>query len=357
MTLGTRLAPLSYLALVFSVAGCGRSDLFSAHGRHGSGGFGGGTNPDGGGSGGSTDGGGPDLPPPCQAKVEICDNGQDDNCNNVADCLDPGCLGDRACVKPGVEICNNGLDDDDDGRIDCADPDCASSPACRPVMGPEICNNGRDDNGDGLVDCSDPQCTTFAACLSVRCQADVQFGTLAAHGAMVTRMINTAGAPSTYTTCAGPGGHGRVGEFQIDQVTDVRLDFTQPAGSAHVVSLFRAGANQACDQNLVFCLTVGQAASATHTYAGLAAGVYRVVVESFQGTEGPSTVTLSTGNAVKMEICNNGIDDDQNGLFDCQDSACISSPLCVGSECTPDANVGALVVGAPAKAVTVNTAS
>ena len=354
MTLVTRLA---LLALVFSGAGCGRSDLFSAHGRRGAGGGGGGTRPDGGGTGGAADGGGPDLPPPCQAKIEICDNGQDDNCNSLSDCLDPGCLGDRACAKPGVEICNNGLDDDFDGRVDCADPDCASSPACRPVMGAEICNNGRDDNADGLVDCSDPQCTTFPACLAVRCQADVQFGTLAAHGAMVTRPISTAGAPNAYASCAPAGGHGRVGEFQIDQITDVQLDFTQASGSAHVVSLFRAGANQACDQNLVFCLSVGQAARATHTYAGLAAGVYRVIVESFQGTEGSTTVTLSTGSAVTKEICNNGIDDDQNGLFDCQDSACTSSPLCVGSECTPDANVGALVVGAPAKAVTVNTAT
>jgi hypothetical protein len=344
-------AALTVLLLGFS-SGCGRSDLFSARG-HGAG-LGGsdGTNPDGG--SGARDGG-PDGPLPCVAKPEICDNGKDDNCNNRVDCQDPGCFGDRACIKPGVEICNNGVDDDFDGLIDCADPDCAGSPACRPVMGMEICNNGKDDNGDGLVDCSDPQCTMFPACLAVRCTVDAQFGTIAAQSAMVTKTLNTSGSPNAYATCAQTGGHGRVGEFTLTQTTDVKLDFTQVSNTAHVVSLFRAGANQACDQNLVYCLQVGQAPSATHTYSGLAAGVYRVIVESYPGAEGSTTVTLSTGST-KVEICNNGIDDDGNGLVDCADHSCVTSPLCVGSECVPDGNVGALVAGAPAKLITVNTA-
>ena len=345
-------AALTVLLLGFS-SGCGRSDLFSPRGHGGGLGGGDGNNPDGGAGGRD---GGPDAPLPCSAMPEICNNGKDDNCNKRVDCEDPGCFGDRACIKPGVEICNNAVDDDADGLIDCADPDCAGSPACRPVMGMEICNNGRDDNGDGLTDCSDPQCTMFPACLAVKCTVDVQFGTIAAQSAMVSKTINTSGSPSAYATCAPAGGHGRVGEFTLAQTTDVKLDFTQTTNTAHVVSLFRAGANQACDQNLVFCLQVGQAPSATHTFAGLAAGVYRIVVESYPGAEGSTTVTLSTGST-KVEICNNGIDDDGNGVIDCADHACVTSPLCVGSECVPDGNVGALVAGAPAKLITVNTAS
>ncbi|HET6148390.1 MAG TPA: hypothetical protein VFH68_12730 [Polyangia bacterium] len=366
MTLTVRSAVQATLALglvvVLATSGCGRSDLFSTRGHHGGGGGGalvdGGAGGGGGraGNGGSADGG-VDGPVPCQTRPEICGNGQDDNCNNLVDCQDPGCLGDRGCSHAGVEICNNALDDDDDGRVDCADPDCAGNIACRPVMGMEICDNRRDDNGDGLVDCGDPQCTTFAACLAVRCQADTDFGTLAAHGAKVLRTMTTLGSAASYVTCAPSGGHGRVGEFRIDQVTDVRLDFTQAGGSAHVVALFRAGANQACDQNSVFCLNPSQAPSATHTYAGLGAGVYRVIVQSYPNTEGTTTVTLSTGDVTQgKEICNNGVDDDKNGLVDCQDSACTSAPACAGSECVTDTGVGALVIGAPAKAVTVNSA-
>src|SRR5206468_3130249 len=109
---------------------------------------------------------------------------------------------------------------------------------------------------------------------------------------------------------------------------DVRLDFTQVAGVAHVVSVFRAGVGQACDQNPVFCLKAGQAASATHSFAAMQPGVYWVIVQSFPGTQGATTVTLSTSPSTHPEICNNGVDDDGNGLTDCADLAYVSAPNC-----------------------------
>src|SRR5262249_54152512 len=159
-------------------------------------------------------------------------------------CNDPACFGDRSCAKPGQEICNNGIDDDDDGLIDCADPDCVGNIACKPRMGQEICNNGIDDNGDGLVDCSDPQCKTFPACLTVNCTIDVDFGTLASHGARATRTMDTRGSSASYATCAPSGGHGRVARFVLTAPADVRADVTQGSGAAHALALFRAGALQ-----------------------------------------------------------------------------------------------------------------
>src|SRR5262249_23745351 len=125
-------------------------------------------------------------------------------------------------------------------------------------------------------------------------------------------------------------------------------------GGAHVVALFRAGASQACDRNPVACFQAGDAATGTQTFPGLGAGVYWLIVESYPTTEGASTVGLSTGSATKMEICANGIDDDGNGLVDCQDQACVNDPSCANSECKPDVNLGTLVVDAPAKAASVN---
>jgi len=304
-----------------------------------------------GGRGGSTGGRGGD---PCTARAEICTNGMDDNCNNLADCQDPGCFGDPRCAPPGQEICNNNLDDDDDGRIDCADPDCMNSLSCKPDMGTEICDNGIDDNKNNLVDCADPQCTTFPACLVVSCTADVDFGTIAQHGASVARQFNTNGGSTAYATCAPAGGFGRVGRFQLDATADVRMDFKQGSTSAHVVALFRAGANQACDRNPVDCTNAMDNPSATKTYSALAPGVYWLIVDSYPGVPGPSTVTLSTGSITTPEICANGRDDDGNGLTDCQDAACKNDPSCVGSECIPDLNLGTLVVDGPSKAATAN---
>ncbi len=286
-------------------------------------------------------------------KKEVCDNGKDDDGNGLVDCKDPACFGDKACVVPGREICNNNLDDDEDGLIDCQDPDCANDPSCIVSPGNEICDNGKDDNGDGLVDCSDPKCKTFPACLQAACVPDVDFGAIASSGASIMKTISTIGATASYTTCAPPGGVARVAGFSLAAAADVRMDFTQDKGSAHVVSLFHAGVGQDCDQNRVQCLNVGEKATATTTYAALDPGSYWLVVQSYPGTTGSTAVTLSTGTAGVSEICGNGIDDDKDGLIDCADLDCASSPSC--NLCVADINLGTLVVGGPSKSAVVDT--
>ncbi len=286
-------------------------------------------------------------------KKETCDNGIDDDDNGLIDCNDPACFGDKACTVPGKEVCNNNLDDDEDGLVDCKDPDCASDPTCKVTPGDEICDNGRDDNGDGLADCSDPKCVTFPACLQAACVEDVDFGTIASAGDSKTRTVSTVGATASYSTCAPPGGVARVAGFSLAAAADVRLDFTQDKGSAHVVSLFRAGVGQACDQNLVKCLDAGDKATTTTTYLALDPGSYWLVVQSYPGTTGSTTVTLSTGTAGVTEICDNGIDDDKDGAIDCADLGCASSPGC--NLCVADINLGTLVVGGPSRRATVDT--
>ncbi|HXU04363.1 MAG TPA: hypothetical protein VN903_25555 [Polyangia bacterium] len=294
----------------------------------------------------------------CASRAEICNNGVDDNCNNLADCQDPSCFGDTRCAPPGMEICNNNLDDDDDGRIDCADPDCMNSLACKPTMGMEICNNGVDDNRDNLVDCADPQCTTFPGCLATACTVDIDFGTIAAHGAAVKKVMDTTGATVGYSTCAPAGGVGRVGRFQLDATADVRVDFSQGPTSAHAIGLFRAGASQRCDRNPVdTCIPAMDMPNANKTFAALPPGVYYVIVESYPRLTGSTVVALSTGSISSPEICANGKDDDGNGLTDCQDAVCKNDPSCVGSQCNPDVNIGTLVVDGDAHAVSANLAT
>ncbi len=88
-----------------------------------------------------------DKPPP-----EICDDLEDNDLDDLADCADPDCA--AVCG----EVCTNGSDDDLDGLIDCLDDDCDG-------LCPENCGDGRDNDGDGAIDCDDRDC--FGSCPEV----------------------------------------------------------------------------------------------------------------------------------------------------------------------------------------------
>jgi hypothetical protein len=84
--------------------------------------------------------------------AEVCDNLEDDDLDDLADCADPDCA--AVCG----EVCTNGTDDDLDGLIDCLDDDCDG-------LCPENCGDGRDNDADGAIDCDDRDC--FGSCPEV----------------------------------------------------------------------------------------------------------------------------------------------------------------------------------------------
>ncbi len=112
--------------------------------------------------------------PDCAALCgEVCTNGTDDDLDGLIDCLDDDCDGlcpencgdgrdndadgaidcdDRDCFGQCPEVCGDGFDNDGDGRVDCLDEECVD-PSCD-----EICSDGRDNDADGLVDCLDDDC-------------------------------------------------------------------------------------------------------------------------------------------------------------------------------------------------------
>jgi hypothetical protein len=267
-----------------------------------------------------------------------------DLCANPNNCTLPQCAGDPRCHMLGTEICNNGIDDDNDGLVDCKDPDCADFPGCQPHM----CN-------DAMPDCTDPACVTNPKCIDLKCMPTVDFGTINPTGSSSTKMENTTGTTDVTVTPCGPGGAGMVvGKFVLSGTADVVLSFTQSTGEDHVFGLFAAGVNQTCGANPVACYDPKSATMGTHTFQSLAPGEYYLISQPFEKAgQGPLSVTLST--ATQMEICNNGIDDNGNGLIDCADSECVTAPNCINNECMPDFNVGALVVNAPGKSVSFDT--
>jgi hypothetical protein len=61
----------------------------------------------------------------------------------------------------GPDACIDGVDNDQDGNTDCDDSDCANLAYCAE----EICDNGFDDNANQLVDCDDPACSETPLCM------------------------------------------------------------------------------------------------------------------------------------------------------------------------------------------------
>ncbi len=108
-----------------------------------------------------------------------CINGQDDDCNGLADCQDrkacenqprcedPGSLPDdaRCCEYPETS-CSDGFDNDGDGLVDCTDTeDCPSGEANCEVE-ESTCDDGFDNDGNGNTDCWDSSCFTDPVCPS-----------------------------------------------------------------------------------------------------------------------------------------------------------------------------------------------
>ncbi|MFP4339707.1 MAG: gliding motility-associated C-terminal domain-containing protein [Cyclobacteriaceae bacterium] len=94
---------------------------------------------------------------------EICDNGIDDDNNQLIDCQDPSCSWRPICQFEGYDPqtgryynCGDGIDNDGDGLTDCMDGGCAGSPDFCPTE--TDCGNGIDDDGDGFYDYYDGDC-------------------------------------------------------------------------------------------------------------------------------------------------------------------------------------------------------
>jgi len=251
---------------------------------------------------------------PACAPGEICDNGQDDDGNGAVDCEDGACADDPACG----EICDNGADDDGDGDVDCADADCAE--ACRET----VCDDGLDDDGDGVADCADYDCA--ASCDLLAC-ADADLGS----ALPVELRGSTAGAGDDVSPgCAGVG-------------QDRAFLWTPPADGHYVIDT----AGSPVDTVLAVFLEEGDCAGpelACSDRAGgdqariaitAAAGArLRIVVDGPEA--GPFVLAIREAPASEAGLCDDGVDDDGDGLTDCEDDDCATDAACEAPGCVDE---------------------
>ena len=225
----------------------------------------------------------------CRQGAESCQSGQDEDGDGLVDCQDPDCQRVFFCLQP-AEACRNGVDDNLDGLVDCEDPKCQGDVSCRE----EVCNDGVDNNADGLEDCQDPSCEFAYNCLQVI-------------------------VPVTKETACEDG---------QDDDGDELIDCQDPDCAEQSVCTacpLDAVSGQALDCQDPRCATNAQCVC--DSASPVDAGVWGQVPDCSV----PECVQTYPGcqQGLPDELCDGfGVDNDDNGQADCQDSSCSSLSQC-----------------------------
>jgi hypothetical protein len=258
---------------------------------------------------------------------EQCDDGADNDCDELVDCADPNCAVSAACDDCSPEICGNGEDEDCDGRIDCADEACVFDPGCVPQA--EICNNDLDDDADGAIDCDDEECFAVPVCVASQSNC----GTAASIFASGTFFGDTTGNPNnTEGTCGGGAGEA-VFRLELFAASHVTLDSI--GSDFDTVLYLRAGSCGAglelgCDDD-----SGGVAWSSALDFTLLQAGIYFIFLDGYTIDQfgGPNEGQWQLNVEIvedPPEVCNDVIDNDGDVYADCGDPDCVAAPGCAG---------------------------
>ena len=251
--------------------------------------------------------------------LENCSNGVDDDLDGQTDCDDTACRNVALCAPPEEEVCGNGLDDDGNGLTDCDDAACAAEPDCQP----EPCGNDVIDAGEQCdgANVNGQSCQTqgFDGG-SLACNSNCFFNIAGCADEVCNDGVDNdfdGQADCADANCAGDNACNELGECSdnTDNDNDGQADCndTDCANDAACLPFCGDGLiNQAGEQcegtnlNGQSCQSLG----------------------FISGTITCSAACTFDVTACVVEVCNDGLDNNNNALIDCQDPACASDPLC-----------------------------
>jgi hypothetical protein len=142
--------------------------------------------------------------------------------------------------------------------------------------------------------------------------------------------------------------------FTLHETDGILVQWSQTGD--HVFGLFQeAASGLACDALQVSCFQTLGGGAGTVAFSPKPAGQYVFIFKpSSAANAGILQLSISAYKNAGKEICNNGIDDDGNGLTDCADPACFGVPPCEAPLCLIDQNLGSISWGTTVTA-NVNT--
>lgn len=243
------------------------------------------------------------------------------------------------CV-PLPEVCSGGVDEDVDGLVDCTDPDCNGSSFC--PLG-EDCFNSVDDDGDGSEDCDDGECQIYGHCSGAVCEPQPMAALTC--GTTLTGEVNNApGATMRFSgyECLDPDGLGG-GSLWGESAPEYAYTFTVSATALATLTVSNFTGNLDVVVVKEFMSTHCDPAHGCFAFGAQGPGVdeevifaayptinYYVIVDGRQGNVSTYDISL-TCDATGYEECGNGVDDDGDGVVDCNDPECMDVP----PDCAP----------------------
>ncbi len=190
----------------------------------------------------------------------------------------------------------------------------------------EICDNGIDDDGDSTTDCEDTDCQDQVECTEL-CE---ELYTLSCGSSDTDNTIFGWNDVNTYSCTP-----------WLENGPEIAYYFQAPHDEANLVNValsydwsldldvFILGDQGVpCDSQA--CVEYGAITTDFETIPG---ADYWIVVDGYHGDAGQYSISVSCA-PLGGENCNNLVDDDADGLVDCDDDQCAQSPLCA-SECVP----------------------
>lgn len=273
--------------------------------------------------GGETDGGGTCTPAEREDTRALCTDGCDNDDNLFFDCGggNPD-LADFACAdfcvmecppeqqsedENDATQCADGCDNDGNGFVDCDDNGCIGTTACPAEQSNRGCSDGMDNDGDGFTDCMDRSCFSPAV------------GDQEARGAQVClrEMTNEACSDGEdndgdgFVDCADASCHGDAIVVCAPDSTDVVAEGSRDTIEARCTDdVSNGGGALPGESNTPF--------------RGADCGDFTCLF-FFDGCD---EVTPENTNAT----CSDGVDNDGDGLTDCQDTGCVGTG--------PDGDIG-----------------
>ena len=239
------------------------------------------------------------IPDGCDASTEICDDGTDNDRDGATDCADADCADLAVCVAPATTetSCSDGRDNDLDGYLDCLDLDCSGDAACGAAPDAGTCSAPRVITGPGIYDGST---IGLADAVSPGCALDPDS----------PDEVYTFDAPTAGKWCFW------VTDGNFDTVIDIRRGCTN------------AGSEVTCNDD---GSPVGVLLSQAEPTLNTTTTYYIFVTGSHFDDFGDYRLFVRPGAcpATLAETCGNGLDDDADGLVDCDDTSCFTDAACV----------------------------